>query len=73
MVEITNETSTTPLSLPELHGPEESGYDNIGYIAYGKPCPWIRCLCGWESSNGNHSWQDAGEDFDRHLEEVPQL
>ena len=51
------------------HGPEFAGYDNIGFTIYNKPCPYIRCICGFETKS-NHTWEDVGMEFDEHLAEI---
>jgi len=51
------------------HGPELCAYAQVpgsGQV------PYIMCLCGWESWNGNKTWAELGEEFDQHLsEETP--
>lgn len=46
------------------HGPETACYSHDGV----KHRPFIQCLCGW--SCNEYSWEDAGVEFDRHLESV---
>lgn len=38
------------------HGPRVAGYDNLGHALYGHQCPFIQCLCGWQTANINRSW-----------------
>jgi len=49
---------------PEEHGPELCAYCNLPGP---QQTPFISCLCGWESSNGNRLWEDVGREFDEHL------
>lgn len=49
------------------HGPECAGYSNLPGP---EQTPFINCLCGWQSSMDNESWEQVGEEFDGHLEEV---
>jgi hypothetical protein len=52
------------------HGPEVAGYDNLGLVAYGHACPFITCLCGWQSNREARTWEDVGCQFDDHLQSV---
>jgi hypothetical protein len=56
-------TENTELEEEKPHGPAIAGYSNMTW----PQTPWIECLCGWESSMGNHTWRDVGEEFDSHL------
>jgi hypothetical protein len=46
------------------HGVEVACYTN-GWDGYR---PVFRCICGFGTSYQAESWQEAGEEFDRHLE-----
>jgi hypothetical protein len=48
------------------HGPEQAAYMLTGPGPYQ---PTIICMCG-EACSAD-TWEDAGAEFDRHLEEFP--
>jgi hypothetical protein len=52
------------------HGPRDAAYDNLGQVLHGHPCPWIECLCGWDSPRACKTWEEVGQQFDKHLEEA---
>ena len=52
------------------HGPAGAGYDNLGHALYGHSCPFIQCLCGWQTDSSARCWQEVGQQFDEHLAEV---
>lgn len=50
------------------HGVEVAAYDNLGYVVYGHQCPFITCVCGWQTSRGCDCWETVGAEFDVHLD-----
>lgn len=55
----------------ERHGIAGGGYDNLGRLAFGHPCPFLSCLCGFDTPSGAaESWEEAGALLDQHLAEV---
>lgn len=53
---------------PPRHGIAGGGYDNLGQVAFGHPCPWLECLCGFSTPSGAADcWEEAGALLDLHL------
>lgn len=51
---------------PQQHDVQSAHYSNGPWGCQ----PVFLCLCGWESTPANGSWETAGEEFDDHLREA---
>lgn len=49
-----------------IHGVESACYTN-GHMGYQ---PVMICICGYGTAYGNGSWEEAGREFDLHLDAV---